>query len=252
MAIPTRSEIANKLRGEDLDEWLRLWRAEQGPAKPASIELMAAVIPYLDSKRLKVLDLCCGPGDVGRAIHTRFRNSRVDCVDRDLFLTSLCSSVNRREGVPGRTLVRDLWKPNWRRGLGGNYDVVATANALHWFSKERVAQLLLDVLGLLRSGGSFTFLEPAGPDAAFAHRFGRWKATQPSQHSRDDWLRFWTRVNAFLGYDYIKRLGKRAPNRIDDQLSVMGWIDLLKGAGFQSIDVLLRDPEKVVVAALKP
>src|SRR5262249_12992267 len=34
MKIPTQAEIENKLRGEDLNEWLDLWRTEQGPAKP--------------------------------------------------------------------------------------------------------------------------------------------------------------------------------------------------------------------------
>jgi SAM-dependent methyltransferase len=197
--FPTKSEIADKLRGENLDDWLKLWWAEQGPAKRASVELMASIIPYPSSKRLKVLDLCCGPGDVGRAIHSRFLKSRIDFVDRDLFLTGLCDAVNRRGGIPGETLVRDLWKPNWRHGLASDYDVVATANALHWFSEKRVARLFLDVLNLLRAGGTFVFLEPAGPEAPFAREFSRWKSTQPSQHHREDWLRFWTRVNALLG-----------------------------------------------------
>jgi hypothetical protein len=130
---------------------------------------------------------------------------------------------------------------------------VATANALHWFSKKWVAQLFLDVLNLLRTGGTFVFLESAGPEAPFAREFSIWKSTQPSQHHREDWLRFWTRVNALLGYDHTKQLGKRhAPKRIGDRLSVMGWIDLLNHAGYRSIDVLLRDSEKVVIAALKP
>jgi hypothetical protein len=41
-------------------------------------------------------------------------------------------------------------------------------------------------------------------------------------------------------------------NRIDDKLAVMGWVQLLKNAGFESIDILLRDPEEVVSAVLKP
>ena len=40
--------------------------------------------------------------------------------------------------------------------------------------------------------------------------------------------------------------------RIGDGLSVMQWVGLLTGAGFGSIDILLRDAEKVVVASVKP
>jgi len=47
MAIPTQAEIEDKLRGEDLNTWLDLWRAEQGPAKPGALKLIAAVIPFV-------------------------------------------------------------------------------------------------------------------------------------------------------------------------------------------------------------
>ena len=44
MEIPTQAEIQNKIRGEDLNTWLDLWRAGQGPAKPAALKLIAAWI----------------------------------------------------------------------------------------------------------------------------------------------------------------------------------------------------------------
>ena len=72
MAIPTQAEIEDKLRGEDLDAWLDLWHAEQGPAKPGALKLIAAVIPFPIDQSLRVLDVGCGPGDAGRVIHSRF------------------------------------------------------------------------------------------------------------------------------------------------------------------------------------
>jgi hypothetical protein len=61
MAILTQVEVEDKLRGQDLNTWLQLWQAEQGPAKLGSLKLMAAAIPFPDDKNLRVLDLCCGP-----------------------------------------------------------------------------------------------------------------------------------------------------------------------------------------------
>jgi len=60
-------------------------------------------------------------------------------------------------------------------------------------------------------------------------------------------------VNALLGCDY-GFLGDPPDdqNRIGDKLSVMGWVDLLTDAGFESIDILLRDTEKVLLAGVKP
>ena len=249
----TQSQIAEKLRGEDLDEWLELWRAEQGPAKPGSLELMAAAIPFPADKNLHVLDLCCGTGDAGRVISSRFPNARIDFVDRDLFFISLCAAVNQRDGTYGQTLVRDLLDPAWRHGFEDDYDVVVAANCLHWFSIEQATQLFADILELLRSGGTFLFLEPVGNEAPFASGFATWRSTQPSQHRPEDWVKFWSRVNTLLGYDYVEeQLGERDDqNRIDDKLSVIGWVHLLTNAGFESIDILLRDAEKVVSAAQK-
>jgi trans-aconitate methyltransferase len=253
MAILTQAEIAEKLRGEDLDKWLELWRTEQGPAKRSSLELIAAAIPFPAETNLRVLDICCGPGDAGRVIFSRFPNARIDFVDCDLFFTSLCSAVNQRDRVRGRTVVRDLSEPDWYRDLTKNYDVVVAVNGLHWFSMNQATELFADVYELLRPGGSFLFMEPVSPEVPFASGFNAWKHTQPSQHKHEDWIRFWSGVNRLLGYQHMDELAEPdEQNHIGDKLSVLGWVRLLEVAGFASIDILLRDPEKVVVAALRP
>ncbi len=253
MATPTQAEIADKLRGEDLNTWLDLWRAEQGPAKPAALKLIAAAIPFPIDQSLRVLDVGCGPGDAGRAIHSRFPHSTIDFVDRNEFFASLCAAVNRRDGIGGRTWVRDLSEPNWRRDLASGYDVAVAVNALHWLSTTRAAELFGDIFQSLRSGGVFLLMEPAGAEPPFAPGFDAWQKEQPSQHKYEDWRRFWSRVNALVGHDY-GFLGDPPENqdRIGDGLSVMQWVGLLMRAGFEPIDILLRDSEKMVMAGVKP
>ena len=75
MAIPTLAEIEDKLRGEDLNSWLDLWRSEQGPAKPAALKLITAAIPFPIGQSLRVLDVGCGPGDAGRVVGGFSRSS---------------------------------------------------------------------------------------------------------------------------------------------------------------------------------
>jgi SAM-dependent methyltransferase len=253
MEIPTQAEIEDKLRGEDLDTWLDLWRAEQGPAKPAALKLIAAAIPFPIDQSLRVLDVGCGPGDAGRAIHSRFSHARIDFVDRNEFFVSLCGAVNRRDGIGGRSWVCDLSEPNWRRGLMSDYDVVVAVNAVHWLSLAEAAELFGDIFQSLRSGGVFLLMEPAAAQPPFAHGFVAWRKEQPSQHKYEDWRRFWSRVSDLVGYDY-GFLGDPPDdqNRIGDGLSVMQWVGLLTDAGFESIDILLRDAEKVVLASVKP
>ena len=249
----TQAEIADRLRNENLDEWLELWWATQGTAKRRALELMAAILPFPIAEKLSVLDLCCGPGDVGRVIRSRFSKARVDCVDRDSFLLSLCAALNTRVGVEGEILTRDMWKPDWTVGLSKNYDAIATANALHWFDVARVAELFNDVFRLLRPGGVFAFLEPASAEAKFVEGFAEWKQRQARRYDPETWDRFWARANAFLGYDYAQLLGTRDPRLIgDDGIPVSEWVRCLKTAGFRGCDVLLRSTEKVVVVSIKP
>jgi SAM-dependent methyltransferase len=253
MKIPTQAEIEDKLRGEDLNTWLALWRAEQGPAKPGALQLIAAAIPFPVDRNLRVLDVGCGAGDAGRVIHSRFPGARIDFVDRNEFFVSLCNAVNRRDGITGQTLVRDLSQPDWLRDLASHYDVVVAVNTVHWFSLAKATELFGGIFQSLRQGAVFLLMEPVGAEPRFAPGFDAWKKQQPAQHKYEDWRRFWSRVNALVGYDY-GFLGDPpdGQNRIGDKLSVMGWVDLLTDAGFQSIDILLRDPEKVVLASVKP
>jgi trans-aconitate 2-methyltransferase len=179
--------------GFDHDSWLDLWRAEQGPAKPAALKLIAAAIPFPIDQSLRVLDVGCGPGDAGRVIHSRFPHARIDSVDRNEFLVALCGAVNRRDGIAGRTWVRDLSEPNWRRDLASDYDVVVAVNAVHWFSLASAAELLGDIFHALRPGGVFLMMEPAGAEPPFAPGFEAWQKEQPGQHKHEDWRRFWSR-----------------------------------------------------------
>jgi tRNA (cmo5U34)-methyltransferase len=247
----TQSQIEKKLSNDHLDELLHLWWTEQGAEKCRDLDLIASAIPIPTDASLRVLDLCCGPGDVGRAIHARYPKSRIDCIDRDVFLISMCIVMNRREGIPGQTFVRDLSDADWHNSLEAEYDVVATANALHWLDAHRAAQIFQDVFRLLRPGGVFLFVEPACSEKTFAAGFEEWKARQPARYRRENWERFWSRANEILGYDHTKLLGS-SDSHLGDQVTVSAWIQLLKNAGFESVDTLLRDADEVILAAAKP
>jgi len=247
----SQTEIDTRISSH-IDELLELWWAEQGASKPKDLELIALAMPFPRDQAIRVLDLCCGPGDVGRAIRQIYPKAQIDCIDRDPFLTSICRAVNQRDRIPGRLVVKDLNDDGWLDGLPGNYDVVATVNALHWFDVRRAGQLIKDVHGILRDGGVFLLAEPASPETPFVAGFEEWKTKQPPRYTPENWERFWSRANVLLGYDHTTLLGPRHANRIgEDGMSVAGWRRLLEGAGFEFIDVLLRDADQVVIGALK-
>jgi len=245
-----QTEIEKRIRGH-LDELLALWWAEQGQAKNRDLDLIAHVLPCGRDRPIRVLDLCCGPGDVGRAIRRVFPKAEVDGIDRDPFLVSICALANRRERIAGQITICDLQESNLKAVLTGPYDVVAIANALHWFAVKRIGSLLAEVRALLRDGGVFVFAEPASAGAAFGAGFREWKEEQPARYSQANWLRFWNTANAILGYDHIALLGSRDDDHIDEDFSATDWLRLVEKAGFRSAEVLLRDADEVIVAAVK-
>jgi len=246
----SQTEIHSRTNNH-IDELLELWWAEQGAAKPKDLELLALAMPFPRGQAIRALDLCCGPGDVGRAIRQIYPKAQIDCIDRDPFLASICKAVNQRAGIPGMLVVRDLNDDGWLDELSRNYDVVATVNALHWFDAGSAGQIVKEVHGTLRGGGLFLLAEPACPETLFLAGFEEWKAKQPPRYKRENWERFWSRANALLGYDHTTLLGPRNDDRIGDGMSVGGWIRLLERAGFELIDVLLRDADQVIIGAVK-
>ena len=130
-------------------------------------------------RQLSVLDLCCGPGDIGRFMHHRFAKARVDRVDRDQFFLSLCKALNRRAGVAGESFTRDLWDSRWTDDLPREYHAIAVTASLHWLDVQRLGEIFRGVLKLLRAGGVFLFAEPACTNAKFAAALANWKPCIP-------------------------------------------------------------------------
>lgn len=116
---------------------------------------LAAVIPFPTDHSLRVLDVGCGTGDAGRVIHSRLPQARIDSVNRNEFFVSLWGAVNRRNGITGQTLVRDLSEPEWQRDLASDYDVVLAVNTVHWLSLAKAAELFRDIFSRFGQAASF-------------------------------------------------------------------------------------------------
>jgi SAM-dependent methyltransferase len=154
--------------------------------------------------------------------------------------------------MPGTYRQLDLHDESWFQALrAGHYDVIAAANAIHWLSAVRAEAVFGDIHRLLDDGGTFFFAEPAAPEVLFAPGFGEWKTRQPPRYDQGNWKAFWARANSLVGYDHTELLGSREGSRIGDEMTVRGWIDLAETSHFQTVDVLWRDADVVIVAAQK-
>ena len=247
-----QSEIDARIK-DHLEELLYLWWAEQGGAtKDRDLQIVSSSIPFPRDRALRTVDLCCGPGDLGRAIRQNYPNAQIDFIDRDPLLLSICRGFNGRSGMSGTYRQLDLNDESWCQDLRARqYDVIATANAIHWLSAIRAEAVFGDIHRLLDDGGTLLFAEPASPEVPFAAGLDEWKTQQPSRYEHGNWKAFWDRANSLVGYDHTELLGPRKGSRIGDGMTVRGWIDLVERSGFQAIDVLWRDADVVIVAAQK-
>lgn len=247
-----QSEIDARIK-DHVEELLHLWWAEQGGAtKDRDLQIVSSSIPFPRDRALRTVDLCCGPGDLGRAIRRNYPNAQIDFVDRDPLLLSICRGFNGRAGMPGTYRQLDLNDESWCQGLRArHYDVIATANAIHWLSAIRAEAVFGDIHRLLDDGGTLFFAEPASPEVPFAPGFDEWKTRQPSRYEQGNWKAFWDRANSLVGYDHTELMGSREGSRIGDGMTVRGWIDLVETSDFQTVDVLWRDADVVIVAAQK-
>jgi SAM-dependent methyltransferase len=238
---------------DHVEELLHLWWAEQGgAAKDRDLQIVSSSIPFPCDRALRAVDLCCGPGDLGRAIRQNYPNSQIDFVDRDPLLLSICRGFNGQAGTPGTYRQLDLNDESWFQDLRpGHYDVIAAVNAIHWLSAARAEAVFGDIHRLLGDGGTFFFAEPATAEALFAPGFDEWKTRQPSRYEQGNWRAFWDRANSLVGYDHTELMGSREGSRIGDGMTVRGWIDLVETSDFQTVDVLWRDADVVIVAAQK-
>jgi SAM-dependent methyltransferase len=243
----SQAELEARLAGH-VDDLLQLWWDEQGASKPSDLELIARVLPIPRTEPIRVLDLCCGPGDAGRAIRHIYPQAHIDCIDRDPFLLSLCAAANRRAGIPGRIVIKDLTADDWLVDVARDYDVVTVVNALHWFDSTRAASVVQQIKGLVREGGVFICAEPAVAAGPFRTGFEEWTATRPPRYTRENWQRFWSRANAVLGCDHTLLLGPRQDAHTP---TVTGWLERVEQAGFALVDVLFRDADQVIIGAVK-
>ncbi|MCA9660609.1 MAG: class I SAM-dependent methyltransferase [Myxococcales bacterium] len=252
-----RERVEEVVAGLDIAEWMGRWRHMQGGTdRERLIRQLVAILPNERSPR--VLDLCCGPGDVGRAVRARFPEAQVDHVDRDEFFLALCRAVNQREGLTHRVVRGDLWTSAWRAECPGPYDAALLANALHWFNDRRLLEILGEVRESLAPGGMFAFLEPASPIADLAAPHAAWLAAElpgASDQFNRDWADFWQRLDEAMGYEYYENVVAGLPPGeefgAEDGLHVTKFVDLLREAGFREVDILARDAFSVVIAALR-
>lgn len=252
-----KEKIDNFLNHEDNLSLISLWGISQGGVNRNKIlRMISEIIPFNDDESINVLDMCSGPGDLGRHIKNRFENSNIDFVDRDYFLMGLCQRINEQCSISGRNFIRDGWHQNWYEGLSEKYQVIVSANALHWFDKIRLLELFKDFYNLLDDKGILIFFEPVAVINQVKLNYSKFNTYNPNNTLMEKaWIDFWDKLDKYLGYNYFNEITAQLPKDKeminDDGIPSLEYISLLNQAGFITTDIIYRNRDGICITAIK-
>jgi SAM-dependent methyltransferase len=242
------SSIRDFLDRHDPDLVLAALRDRQGgPAHMRRLGALARALVKSGAPVRRILDLRCGPGDLGRTLGLLEPRSEVDFVDPDPFNLAVCARINRRRRVRGRLIQTDPWHWDWADGLEPGYDVIAIADGLCHLDAERAAEVVSEVGSLLAPGGQLLLCEPT-PRTSIDDD------DEPPRRD-DEWRAFFRRLERHLGP--VARRGLLAsvpPGRhpIDDAGLPLGdYLRFLRDAGFGHTEVLGKSGDHVSLRAVR-
>lgn len=170
-AIATRYDLLNHLLSFQLD---RIWRAQTAKRlEPVFVGRIA--LRGIDTE-VRVLDLCCGTGDLGTAIERRNRTARVIGVDfSHSMLLRARKKVAREQGGELTQLrqLRFIEADALRLPCADNFfDLVVTGFGFR--NLANYSQGLREIRRVLKTGGTLAILEFTEPPPGLLGDLYRW------------------------------------------------------------------------------
>lgn len=233
--------------------WIDSWDRQQTtylPHRQEQFQVVADLVAAAGGPRPRVLDLGCGPGSLGRAVHERVPHARVTGVDADPLLLALASAHERAGWL---TVVdADLQDPSWTGRVTGPFDAVVAATALHWLPAAGLERTYGAVLDLLRPGGVFVNSDSMPVDGAAVPGA---VAAVGTDGDSDAWRQWWRDAESEPAL--APALARRAARPVDvDSAEFMpppDWhLDALARAGFTGARVAWRSGPEAVLTATAP
>jgi tRNA (cmo5U34)-methyltransferase len=189
-----------------------------------TLERMARWIADGTDKPVQVLDVGGGYGAVTSAVLDTLPHASVVWQDYSPAMLAEARSRLAAYGDRVRFQLADLTNPSWTEGLGGPFDAVVSALAIHNLAEaDLIARVYRDIYSVVRPGGVFLnsdLVFPAGPQLAALYR--RDSTTEPARSS-----------------------GRERTSGLIDQI---GW---LTEAGFTEVDCVVKDLQHTVLCGLR-
>jgi tRNA (cmo5U34)-methyltransferase len=185
---------------------------------------VAALIPPAEGGSLRVLDVGGGYGALAAEVLDQQPEAWVVLQDYSDAMLAQARKRLARFGDRVTYALADMTEPGWANSLGGPFDAVVSALAIHNLDDvEAIQRVYRDIFNVLRPGGCLfnsDLLFPAGPGLADLYR------RDPTRDPRWD--------------VYVYPAGLEAQ---------LGW---LRDAGFSEVDCVWKDLDQGLLWGLRP
>lgn len=187
-------------------------------------EMMRVVVdaaPFMRTDRLKMIDLGCGTGNLGRKMAAAYPNARITCIDMAQNMLKMAKTK-----LGGKRNV-SFWLGDIRDfDYSGKYDMILSSLVLHHIEKKDKPEFYLKLFHALRNGGVFysidIFLSPSSHLQKLY--IDKWKLFMRTNGLPSK------KVNEMIARHYRED----RPVVFEDELSIM------RKAGFRRIDVIFK------------
>ena len=208
-------------------DWISRQEAHAAERRPLFAKIRA-LIPRKPDEPFRYADLGAGNGALDELILDRFTGAQAVLVDGSQPM--LAHAQQRLARFDGRAayVLSDLSNPAWSQGVGGPFDVVVAARAVHHVgSADRIRAFFGEVLGMLGPGALFINLDYVRLADHSFQQLGTWAGEDPD-------ARFQITVPHM-----------ELPASVEDQLR---W---LREAGFAAAECVYREFQTVIVVGIR-
>jgi tRNA (cmo5U34)-methyltransferase len=186
------------------------------------IEALVRSLPFAADAPIRVIDLGCGTGTVGRCVSERFPSAQVTCMD-----VAEAMIAAAREKLSACARPRFLVGDFAAGDLGGPYEAVVSSLALHHI-EDAAAKLAMyrRIHAALAPGGVFVNADVVlgGDERLSAHYVARWAE--------------WMAGN--VGWDEVRSKWMPTYEAEDRPARLLDHLDWLRTAGFAGVDVIWK------------
>lgn len=253
--------IAKKL----VDDLTTSWEAQQNchvRFREERFTVMLDVATEAFGTSLNSLDIACGPGSLSRRFLRRLPDSKITSVDYDPLLLSIgkqsLSEYSKRISWVEGDLRGNQWTDNL---VPESFDTAMSTTALHWLDEKGLENLYHNVYRLLHGGGIFMngdhMVDENNSQEIFkiVHEFNeKWSHTAFHRTQSMDWDEWWENIRKYGEFNELLEERSRRypePNDHNQMVPLNKHKELLKKAGFSSVDVIWQYSNDRILMAIK-